>query len=63
VRTHKWSGVPVDGLEHLQRWIAAMYERPACLRGIEVPVRIRDLTEDPKSAEAFAKNARTMVQR
>jgi glutathione S-transferase len=63
VRTHKWSGVPVDGLEHLQRWIAAMYERPACLRGIEVPVRIPDLGGDPKGTEAFVKSARTMVQR
>jgi GST-like protein len=63
VRTHKWSGVSVDGLEHLQRWINAMYGRPACLRGIEVPFKVRNLLEDEKGAEAFAKSAQSMVQR
>jgi GSH-dependent disulfide-bond oxidoreductase len=63
VRTHKWSGVSVEGLGHLQRWIARMYERPACLKGIEVPVRIPDLSDDAKGAEQFAKNARAIVQR
>src|SRR5213594_2732480 len=30
VRTHKWSGVRVEGLEHLSRWMQAMNARPAC---------------------------------
>jgi len=63
VRTHKWSGVSVEGLENLQRWIDRMYQRPACLRGIEVPFKIRNLTEDQEGAEAFAKGARNMLQR
>ena len=46
VRTHKWSGVSVDGLEHLQRWMGQMAARPACQRGIEVPFRMPDLTDD-----------------
>ena len=37
VRTYKWSGVSIDGLEHLRRWLDAMKARPACQRGIEVP--------------------------
>ena len=28
VRTHPWSGVPVEGLDHLQRWIDRIAERP-----------------------------------
>jgi glutathione S-transferase len=35
--SHEWSGVPVDGLEHLQRWLAELGERPAVQRGMNVP--------------------------
>jgi glutathione S-transferase len=63
VRTYKWSGVAIDGLDHLQRWLAALAARPACQRGIDVPMRMPDLTADEKSTEEFAKNARTIVQR
>ncbi len=28
VRTHKWSGINVEGLDNLDRWIKAMYEQP-----------------------------------
>src|SRR5512138_3345144 len=34
VRTYKGSGVSIDGLDHLQRWMSAMSERPACRRGV-----------------------------
>ena len=61
VRTHRWSGVPVDGLEHLQRWMGQMAARPACQRGIEVPFPLPDLSET--DAEEFAKWARTILQR
>jgi GSH-dependent disulfide-bond oxidoreductase len=61
VRTHKWSGVPVDGLEHLQRWMGQMAARPACQRGIEVPFPLPDLSDT--DAEEFAKGARTILQR
>jgi glutathione S-transferase len=37
VRLHAWSGVSLDGLDDLQRWLAAMEARPACQRGIAVP--------------------------
>ncbi len=63
VRTYQWSGVSIDGLEHLQRWLEALAERPACQRGIEVPVRLPDLTADAKSQEEFAKGARTLLTR
>jgi len=63
VRTHKWSGVSVEGLEHIQRWMDAMRERPACQRGVEVPFKLPDLAEDEKGAEEFAKNAQTILQK
>ena len=63
VRTYKWSGVSIDGLEHLRRWLDAMRARPACQRGIEVPVAVKSLIEDEKAAKEFAERARGMLQR
>jgi glutathione S-transferase len=37
IRSHKWARVPVDGLEHLQRWMASLAARPGIVRGCEVP--------------------------
>jgi glutathione S-transferase len=62
VRTHKWSGVPVDGLDHLRRWLAEMHARPACQKGIEVPFKIPAL-DDGEGAEEFARNAQTLLTR
>ncbi len=39
-RTYKWSGVPVDDFPHLKRWIDQIAERPAAIKGINVPERI-----------------------
>ncbi|CAD5109621.1 glutathione S-transferase family protein [Zestomonas carbonaria] len=39
VRLYEWAGVPIDGLEHLQRWLAAIESRPAVQRGLRVPER------------------------
>ncbi|HEY4646589.1 MAG TPA: glutathione S-transferase N-terminal domain-containing protein [Steroidobacteraceae bacterium] len=38
-RGYDWSGVSIDGLDHLQRWLAAIAARPAVQRGMEVPPR------------------------
>ena len=38
-RTHSWSGVSIEGLDHLQRWLDAIAARPAAQRGINVPPR------------------------
>lgn len=35
--SHDWSGVTVDGLDHLQRWLGVVGERPAVRRGMDVP--------------------------
>lgn len=42
VRGHEWSGVSVDGLPALQRWMAAMEARPAVQRGLQIPPRNDD---------------------
>jgi GST-like protein len=42
VRSHDWSGVEVDGLPALQRWLAGMEARPAVQRGLLVPEYIDD---------------------
>ncbi|MGW8465338.1 glutathione S-transferase family protein [Pseudomonas sp. CLCA07] len=39
VRGYEWSGVSVDGLMALQRWMATMEARPAVQRGLQVPQR------------------------
>ena len=56
VRMHNWSGISVDGLPHLQKWMAAMADRPACQRGILIP------PEREQPAEEFAKAVNTIVQ-
>ncbi|MBW2498708.1 MAG: glutathione S-transferase N-terminal domain-containing protein [Deltaproteobacteria bacterium] len=63
VRTYRWSGVPVEGLPGLRRWLDAIKERPACRRGIEVPVKVSSLMDDEEAAEKFAANARKSLQR
>jgi GST-like protein len=42
VRLHGWAGVAVEGLEHLQRWMAALATRPAVQRGLLIPERAKD---------------------
>ena len=64
VRTHRWSGVSIEGLDHLSRWMGQLATRPACQRGIEVPFPLPDLTgADEDAAEEFAKGAQTLLQR
>ncbi len=64
VRTHRWSGVEIDDLGNLQRWVDQLAARPACDKGVKIPVDLAELAKgDGKGAEEFAKNARTIVQR
>ncbi len=41
-RIHAWPGVDVTGLDHLQRWLAAIEARPAVQRGLQAPPRQGD---------------------
>lgn len=37
VRGYDWSGVSIDGLPNLKRWLDAIEARPAVIRGLAVP--------------------------
>lgn len=63
VRTYKWSGVSIDGLPNLRRWLDAIRERPGCQRGIQVPFRVGNLLADEEAARKFAENAQETLQR
>ena len=61
VTVHDWAGVSVDGLDHLQRWMAAIEARPAVQRGIQIPVRLETTTDADK--DKFVKGAQNMLQK
>ena len=63
VRTYKWSGISIEGLNHLERWMKAMYDQPGMSAGLEVPIRMESLLDDDKKAKEFAKNAEKMVKK
>ncbi|HJR70673.1 MAG TPA: glutathione S-transferase N-terminal domain-containing protein [Gammaproteobacteria bacterium] len=61
VRGYKWSGVTLDGLPNLTRWLEAIGERPAVKRGVDVPEPV-DLDEMLRKAEeARAKVANILI--
>jgi len=39
IHGHEWSGVGLDGLPHLEKWLERVASRPAVQRGRAVPVR------------------------
>lgn len=61
---YKWSGVSIDGLDHVQRWLEVIGQRPAVQKGMDIPYRMRDVLkdEDGDKAEQFIKSAQNMVQ-
>ncbi|MFZ3127050.1 MAG: glutathione S-transferase N-terminal domain-containing protein [Rhodoferax sp.] len=63
VRTHRWSGVEIDDLPHLQRWLASIRARAAVQKGIASPPSKMDLTRDgDEKAKEFSEQARSMVE-
>jgi glutathione S-transferase len=56
-RTADWSGVEVEDLTNLNRWIAAIHDRPAVQRGLQVPTK----DQKARSAEEFIQAARQFV--
>lgn len=61
VRTHAWSGISIEGLDNLSRWIEAIDARPAAQKGVVVPYDIREVMKAENAEKDFAKNARKMV--
>jgi len=64
IRIHKWSGVEIEDLPHLKRWMNKMSLRPSCIKGIEVP-RALELPENENSEKIkeFEKNAKKILQK
>lgn len=50
VRIHEWSGVDIEGLTHLQRWLALIEQRPACQKGITIPPKA-ELSDQERAAQ------------
>jgi len=62
VRTAKWSGIELSGLLHLQRWIAAIAERPAVQRGVAVPETIKLKDPDSDDGRRVTERARGLLE-
>ena len=37
IRSHRWARAPTEGLNHLERWMEQLLQRPACERGLNIP--------------------------
>ena len=57
VKIYDWSGINIEGLEHLQRWLHDIAARPACQKGIITP------PSSMLSDEERAKQIQKMVTR
>ncbi|MBK8264245.1 MAG: glutathione S-transferase N-terminal domain-containing protein [Nannocystis sp.] len=56
VASYQWSGVELDGLPNLQRWLAAVGARPGVIRGRVVPEPLA--VAEPKSRDALVAEVR-----
>ncbi len=63
VRSHEWSGVSIDGLDGLQRWMEAIKERPAAQKGTKVPFDQDRAAREADAAKRMIEGAKTMIQR
>ena len=54
VRVYFWAGINLDGLDNLKRWMNKMENRPACMRGVDVPKR--------DTSKKLVKNVRKIIQ-
>lgn len=61
IRTAKWSGIETEGLPHLQRWLAAIAERPAVQRGIAIPAGGKPRLDDADEVKRFVDRARGLL--
>ena len=59
-RSHEWSGVSIDGLANLDRWIRTIAKRPAVIRGLDKPPRSISPSK-PEQVEKFVGAARKML--
>ena len=64
IRIHKWSGVEIEELPNLKRWMDEINLRPACIKGVQIP-RALELPDDENSEKIkeFEKNAKKILQK
>jgi GST-like protein len=60
VHSYKWSGVSIDGLDHLARWIETVGARPAVKRGKDIP-EPTDFDEMIRKADQAVAKAQKML--
>ena len=63
VRTYKWSGIKIDGLTGLQRWMQMMEDRPACKKGVAVPIDIMELMRNMKQSKDLTDTGSKIIQK
>jgi glutathione S-transferase len=64
VRTSAWSGINIEGLDHLKRWKDQLEVRPGCKKGVAVPVDIiKIMRGNKKETKEFAKGRSSMIQK
>ena len=63
VRTYKWSGVNIDGLEGVKRWMQMMEDRPACKKGVAVPIDIMELMRNMKQSKDLTDTGSKIIQK
>ncbi|MFZ4737392.1 MAG: glutathione S-transferase family protein [Bradymonadia bacterium] len=61
VRTYAWSGVTLEGVPHLERWVETIAARPAVQRGVLVPSP--EQAAQPVTASTVVEEARKILQR
>lgn len=56
------AGIALDGMPHLQAWLARVEARPAVQRGLDVPEpnRTKEFLADPGKAAAAVEEVRKM---
>ena len=57
--THAWSGVTIEGLSALERWLEVVAMRPAVAKGRTIPERAEDLAR--KDEAKFVDRARKIL--
>ena len=63
VRIYKWSGINIDGLDGLQKWMNTMEERPACKKGVSVPIDIVAMMKNMKKSDELQNTGSKIIQK
>jgi glutathione S-transferase len=62
VRAHLWAGVSLEGLPEVERWLAAMEQRPACQKGAQIPQSLDIASlEDESQIDKVVAGARSIL--